>query len=95
MNLSDYLSSGRGIQSALCNAIGAHSPDMTRWASGQRPVPPERCLAIERFTDGQVAVEQMRPDLRWIRVPDPNWPNAKGRPCIDVIGPAACPAPQG
>ena len=94
MTLTDYLNATRGAQSALCAAIVAHSPDMSRWASGMRPIPPERCPAIERATNGAVAVEVMRPDMRWQRVPDPDWPHPAGRPCIDVAGKAPKTQPQ-
>ncbi|MYM25757.1 Cro/Cl family transcriptional regulator [Duganella sp. FT135W] len=69
MNLRDYLSLERGRQAVLAKAIGAHAPDVSRWADGSRPVPPERCVDIEIATDGQVT----RPDLRpadWMRI----WP---------------------
>lgn len=89
MNLSDYLGATRGEMSVLCGAIGAHSPDMSRWASGQRPAPPERCPDIERATAGRVTVEELRPDIRWQRIPDPTWPHPAGRPCIDVARPLA------
>lgn len=88
MTLSDYLNSTRGAQSALCVAIGAHSPDMSRWAVGRRPIPPDRCPSIERATGGRVTCEELRPDVRWQRVPDAAWPHPGGRPCIDVAAPA-------
>jgi DNA-binding transcriptional regulator YdaS (Cro superfamily) len=94
MLLIDYLNATRGAQSALCVAIGAHSPDMSRWAAGQRSTPPDRCPAIERATGGRVTCEELRPDVRWQRVPDAAWPHAEGRPCIDVAAPAAAEQPQ-
>lgn len=69
MNLSDYLRAERGRQSALCKVIGAHAPDLSRWAQGARPVPPEHCVAIERATDGVVTRRDLRPD-DWHRI----WP---------------------
>lgn len=64
---------------------------MSQWLTGVRAVPPDRCPAIERATDGRVTVEELRPDLagRWYRVPDPDWPHPKGRPLLDVAAPAA------
>lgn len=48
-------------------------------------VPAERCPAIERAVQGKVLCEELRPDLSWVRVPDPDWPwHPLGRPCIDV-----------
>ena len=92
MTLADYLNAVRGAQSTLCSAIGAHSPDMSRWAAGLRPTPPDRCPSIERATGGQVTAEELRPDVRWARIPDPDWPHPAGRPCIDVAAPPTeCP----
>jgi DNA-binding transcriptional regulator YdaS (Cro superfamily) len=48
-------------------------------------VPAERCPALERAVHGKVPCEELRPDLRWFRVPDEAWPwHPSGRPCIDV-----------
>lgn len=55
----------------------------------RRPTPSERCPAIERASEGRITVEQLRPDVCWLRVPDPHWPHPAGRPCIDVAAPAA------
>lgn len=51
-----------------------------------RPIPERRCPAIELVTAGRVRVERLRPDVRWVRVPDAEWPGSDGRPCIDVMG---------
>ena len=37
-------------------------------------------------------VEELRPDVHWIRVPDPDWPHPQGRPAIDVAAPALAPS---
>lgn len=85
----------RGVsQSDLCRRIGAYPPDMSRWLLGTKPVPPERCALIERETEGEVRVEDLRPDVRWIRVPDRNWPTA-GRPCLDLVGDGEAATEQG
>ena len=84
MNLFDYLQSSGVSQSSIAFAIGAHSPDVSRWAAGLRAVPNERCAAIEQLTAGVVTCEEMRPDIAWVRVPDPAWPHPGGRPAIDV-----------
>jgi DNA-binding transcriptional regulator YdaS (Cro superfamily) len=80
MDLQTYLSQERGRQSALCRAIQAHAPDVSRWAAGERPVPLERCTAIERATDGAVKRWDLRPD-DWHRI----WPEligAEGAPAV-------------
>lgn len=69
MNLADYLSAERGRQAALCKQIGAHAPDLSRWAQGVRPVPLEHCVAIEKATDCAVTRRDLRPD-DWHRI----WP---------------------
>ena len=65
--------------------VGVRPPSVVGWRG---VVPAERCPAIERATEGRVACEALRPDVRWARVPDPLWPHPGGRPCIDVAAPA-------
>ena len=48
-----------------------------------RGVPPEECPAIERATSGAVTCEELRPNVRWARIPDPSWPHPSGRPVVD------------
>ena len=84
MRLSDYLEP-RGRQAALCRDISAHASDVSTWAAGERKVPPNRCADIERATDGSVTVEELRPDIAWVRLKDKAWRwHPKGRPAIDV-----------
>lgn len=86
MRLSEYVSSGRGKQSELCSSIGAHAPDMSRWVSGDRPVPEERCPLIERATGGLVTCEELRDDIAWHRIKDKSWPwHPQGKPLVDVL----------
>lgn len=51
-----------------------------------RPIPKERCPAIEQAAKGKVRAELLRPDVCWVRIPDAEWPCVEGRPCIDVMG---------
>ena len=87
MNLAAYLSKQpRGAGQRLAQAIGAHGPDVSMWASGSRPVPLERCPQIERSTGGAVTCEELNPELNWRRIPDPTWPwHPDGRPLIDPL----------
>ncbi|MFM9932876.1 transcriptional regulator [Achromobacter xylosoxidans] len=62
MKLSTYLSQQRGRQAALAKAIGAHGPDVSRWASGKRPIPLEYGAAIEIATGGAVTRKDEWPD---------------------------------
>jgi DNA-binding transcriptional regulator YdaS (Cro superfamily) len=85
MKLPDYIASDGALsQSALCRLIGAHPPDMSRWVSGDRPIPADKCALIELHTGGASTCEENMPDLVWLRVPDPNWPHKDGRPALDV-----------
>ena len=62
MQLREWLvAKGRGAVGWLARAVNAHAPDLSRWASGARPIPIERCPAIERATDGAVTRRDLRP----------------------------------
>jgi DNA-binding transcriptional regulator YdaS (Cro superfamily) len=77
-----------GGTSAVARMAGVAPPSVTAWRS--RGVPADRCPAIERGSEGRHSCEQIRPDVAWLRVPDPEWPwHPEGRPCIDVARPAA------
>jgi DNA-binding transcriptional regulator YdaS (Cro superfamily) len=63
MTLKEFLNSRpRGSLGELAKAIGAHTPDLSRWVSGERPVPAHRCMAIELATDKQVTRKDLRPN---------------------------------
>ena len=63
MNLKHYLKTkGRGSIASLSKAIGGHASDVSDWANGVRPIPPVRCVEIERATDGLVTRSEMRPN---------------------------------
>ena len=74
MNLSQYLSEQRGRLLALARAVNAPSSSVSQWASGKRPIPAERCPAIERATNGAVTRRDLRPD-DWQRI----WPELAAR----------------
>lgn len=64
MELKTYLAGGRGRATALAKAIGAHSSDISAWASKTRPVPIPFGLPIEKSTNGQVRrVDMFPPDV--------------------------------
>lgn len=75
-----------GGQGRLARRIGARQQEVWNWLNG-RQIPGHRCPSIERAVQAQVTCEDLRPDIRWHRVPDPAWPHPQGRPCIDVAGP--------
>lgn len=85
VGMSDLIST-LGGPAAVARMLGIRAPSVIGWSG--RP-PPDRCPAIERATSGKHTVEQLRPDVRWVRVADPDWPHPDGRPCIDVAAPAA------
>ena len=70
-----------GGPTAVARMLGIKPPSVIGWHG--KP-PPDRCPDIERATEGSVTCEEIRPDVRWIRVPDAEWPHRAGRPCIDV-----------
>lgn len=74
-----------GTPTEIARMLGIKVPSVIGWNG--RP-PAERCPALERGTDARFTVEQLRPDITWTRVPDPDWPHPEGRPCIDVAAPA-------
>ncbi|AIO23625.1 transcriptional regulator [Burkholderia cepacia] len=80
MDLKTYLSAERGRLVALSRAIGAHASDVSRWSSGERPIPITFGLPIERETHGLVTRLEMFPRQVIERV----WPDlieqAKKRP---------------
>ena len=84
MNPIKRAAESAGSQAALALAIGVKQPTISEWARGERPIPADRCPDIECAANGDVTCEALRPDVRWHRVPDANWPHPEGRPLIDV-----------
>ncbi len=54
-----------GGQAALARKLGVRPPTVNQWVKDGRPVPAERCPAIERATNGAVRCEDLRPDVDW------------------------------
>ncbi|MEE3700039.1 helix-turn-helix domain-containing protein [Mannheimia haemolytica] len=66
MQLQEYLeSSERGEMARLSKAIKVAQPIVSFWVNGKRQVPAERCPEIEKFTEGKVTCEELRPDVDW------------------------------
>lgn len=67
MELATYLSK-RGAQAALAAALKVPPALVSQWANKVRPVPIERCAAIEKATQGHV--------MRWDLCPEwrEHWP---------------------
>lgn len=49
-------------QAQLARLLKVAPSTVNQWISGKRPVPIERCVAIERLTRGVVARQDLRPD---------------------------------
>lgn len=58
-----------GSQALLAQLINVKQPTVSEWMRGERPVPIERCVDIERATSGAVTRRDLRPD-DWHRI----WP---------------------
>lgn len=56
-----------GGVSATAATLGVKPPTVHQWKAGERPIPLERALAIERATNGAVTCEELRPDIDWRR----------------------------
>ena len=84
MDLATYTAE-RGRAAKLARALNVSPVLISQWASGSRPVPEDRGPAIEWNTDFMVSAEEVCPNTRWCRVPDPAWPN--GKPLIDKTPP--------
>lgn len=80
MDLKTYLSQERGRAAALAKAIGAHSPDVSRWADGTRPVPVHFGAPIEKATEGAVTRQELFP-IDWATI----WPElmCESRTAVD------------
>lgn len=78
MNLKNYLCV-RGRQAALSAATGLSPAYIWQIANGIRPVPIERCVAIERATGRKVTRQDLRPDdwhLIWPELFEASSPSA-------------------
>lgn len=77
MNLDEYLRQPNRTAKQLAETIGVPQALISQWRRKVRPVPAERCPAIERATNGAVTCEELRPDVDWavLRARQrPDWP---------------------
>lgn len=58
-----------GAQSSLAKKLGVSPPVVSQWLNFERPVPIEKCVSIERITNGEVTRKELRPN-DWNRI----WP---------------------
>lgn len=64
------MSAERGRAAALARALGVKPVVVSRWGSGAKPVPIERCLVVERATEGLVSRQDLRPTDWWVIWPE-------------------------
>ncbi|MDQ2150083.1 YdaS family helix-turn-helix protein [Alcaligenaceae bacterium C4P045] len=69
MNLTDYLSSGAKSAADLARDLSVAPALIYQWRTGLRSIPAERCVEIERSTNGAVTRRDLRPG-DWERI----WP---------------------
>ena len=51
-----------GGLTAFALAIGVKPPTASEWRKNIRPIPPKRCVIIERLTGHKVTRQEMRPN---------------------------------
>lgn len=72
-----------GGPAAVARLVNVKPPSVIEWR--RRGIPADRCPALERASEGKHTCETMRPDVRWHRVADADWPwHPQGRPLMDV-----------
>lgn len=84
MNAVDHAIQHFGSQAAMAGALNIKQPTVSEWRRGDRPVPVERCVEIERLTDRKVRRWHLRPTdwhLIWPELAD--HPDAPAQPAVD------------
>lgn len=85
MNLLPFVDAFPGGRAAFCEGVGTYGSDLSRWVNGVVQVPAAKCPVIERVSKGKVTCEELRPDIKWVRLADGKWPwHRKGRPAVDL-----------
>lgn len=54
-----------GSQAELARMVGVMPAAVFQWVRKTRPIPAERCPAIEQATNGLIRCEDLRPDVKW------------------------------
>lgn len=62
MNLNQYLSQDGIVARQFADDLGVPAPLISQWRTNERPIPIERCVAIERATSGAVTRQDLRPN---------------------------------
>jgi len=53
-----------GGQTALAIAIGVKPPTVNQWITGDRPIPPLRCVQIEKAVNSKITRKELRSDWK-------------------------------
>ena len=61
MNFKTWVNGQRGRSLAIAQALGVTPPVVSDWVTGKKGVPLERCVQIERATNGEVRRQDLRP----------------------------------
>jgi len=61
MKLAEYINAKRGNAIRLASILGISPSYISQMASGYRAISPDRCIPIERATNGQVTRFDLRP----------------------------------
>jgi hypothetical protein len=69
-----------GGRQALQNSLHVSKQTLSDWRRWGH-VSGKRAPAVEKLTG--LPVERIAPQCKWVRVPDPEWPNPAGRPILD------------
>lgn len=69
MDLKNYITAERGRAATLAAIINVSPSYLSQLISGASAISPERCVEIERATDGAVTRKDLRPD-DWQKI----WP---------------------
>lgn len=68
MTLIEYFNTHSISKADFAKLIDVSAGMLSQWISGHRPISPEKCVAIEQATNGEVTRKDMREDWREI------WP---------------------
>lgn len=90
MNFKDWVNGQRGRSLAIAQALGVTPPVVSDWVTGKKGVPLERCVQIERATNGEVRRQDLRPD-DWQDI----WPELAQAPANIAQAATENVAPQG
>ena len=62
MKFHEWVKGQRGRSLAIAKAVGVTPPVVSDWVMGKKAIAAEHCKAIFRFTEGQVTLQEMRPN---------------------------------